>query len=171
MLANNFTSYLCVCEGSIFEYHYIVDVTMKTVSWAYLNLRKGWTAPEMKEWFSFFNWECVFLSFANAGGSGHRSCQKPFYPSFWALPTLDGLKKVCKRSRLFKTEVERMFFCNVLLAFWALTFCHCLWTSFSLLVCLSTVWVTQWFHLSTLFLFTFKVCIPYVIFPKQVDFC
>lgn len=135
---------ICVCEGSIFEYHYIVNVTMKTVIWAYLNLRKGQTAPEMKECFLFFNWKCVLLSFANAGGTGHHSCQKPFYPSFWALPILDGLKKVRRRSRLLKTEVEEILLWNVLLVFCALTFCRCLWTSFSLLMCLSTLWVTQW---------------------------
>lgn len=82
----------------------------------------------------------------------------------------DSLKTVCRRSRLLKTEVEGMLLCNVLLAFCALTFCHCLWTYFSLVVCLSTVWVTQWLHLSTLFLSTFEVHIPYVIFLEQLIF-
>lgn len=81
----------------------------------------------------------------------------------------DGLKTVCRRSRLLKTEVEGMLLCNLLLAFCALTFCHCLWTSFLLVACLSTIWVTQWLHLSTLFLSTFDVHILYVChFPWPV---
>lgn len=89
------------------------------------------------------------------------------------MPVLDGLKNVCRRGRLLKTEVEGMLLCNVLLAFCALTFvidCEPLFLFF-FFVCFSAVWVTHWLHLSTLFLSTFEVHILYVIFLRQFDFC
>lgn len=49
---------VCVCEDSIFEYHYIQILATKRVIWAYLNFMKGQTASEMKERVTFFIGVC-----------------------------------------------------------------------------------------------------------------